>query len=137
MDSRRRRFLITSTAAALAGLAGCNTTNDPTETETDDGGSDGASTASPTPGDAPPGADQLGGPDDLRSSAAVDALSLDADQGAGQFVFSPAVVWLDSGATVTWTIDSGSHSATAYHPDTGTSDRSTDPPTNVRSDEQA
>jgi plastocyanin len=46
----------------------------------------------------------------------IEALSLDADQGAGQNVFSPAVVWVESGGTVTWENASGSHSVTAYHP---------------------
>lgn len=62
------------------------------------------------------GADVLGRPDDLQSSATVEALSLDSDQGAGQNVFSPAVVWVEQGATVTWENVSGSHSATSYHP---------------------
>jgi plastocyanin len=121
MNLERRR-LITAAAAGLAGLAGCTTEQ---ATESDAPGEEPSATATPTATDAaaPPGADQLGGPDDLQSSPTVEALSLDADQGAGQFVFSPAVVWVEPGATVTWAIESGSHSATAYHPDNGTSRR--------------
>ncbi|MEF8915709.1 plastocyanin/azurin family copper-binding protein [Natronomonas sp.] len=109
----RRALLRLGGAAALAALAGCSGAQNeelPTNTATD------TATATGTPADgAPPGADVLGGPDDLQSSATVEALSLDSDQGAGQFVFSPAVVWVEAGATVTFEDVSGSHSATAYH----------------------
>ncbi|WP_244605438.1 plastocyanin/azurin family copper-binding protein [Halorhabdus rudnickae] len=39
------------------------------------------------------------------------------DEGAGKYVNTPAVVWLETGGTITWEIDGGSHSVTAYHPD--------------------
>lgn len=31
--------------------------------------------------------------------------------------FEPDLVWIEAGGTVTWTNESGSHTATAYHPD--------------------
>lgn len=31
--------------------------------------------------------------------------------------FDPELVWIEPGGTVTWTNDSGAHTATAYHPD--------------------
>ena len=31
--------------------------------------------------------------------------------------FDPHVVWVERGGTVTWTLESGAHSTTAYHPD--------------------
>jgi len=123
-DIDRRTLLGASGAAILGVLAGCNspagdsganqaggaatTAADTTTTDT---------TTSAGGGDATPGADQLGGPDDLQSAATVEATVLDADQGAGQNVFTPAVVWVEQGATVTWNVADGSHSATAYHPD--------------------
>jgi plastocyanin len=111
----RRTLLRLGGVATTVALAGCSSGDedeDPTETD--------AATPTSTPsGDAPPGGDVLGGPDDLQSSATVEALSLDSDQGAGEFVFSPAVVWVESGATVTFEDVSGSHSATAYHSDNG------------------
>jgi plastocyanin len=76
--------------------------------DTDDGGMDGDETM--------PGRDQLGGPDNLQASAEIDAITLDSDQGAGQYVNTPAVVWLEPGGTVTWNIENGAHSVTAYHP---------------------
>jgi len=116
--NERRQFLRLSGIALAGGLAGCTSER---STDTEASGDDPTSTTTPSPaassGEAPPGADRLGGPDDLQSSATVEALSLEGDRGAGQFVFSPAVVWVEPGATVEWTIESGAHSATAYHPD--------------------
>lgn len=115
-DYDRRTLLRFGGVAAVAALAGCSgaqdDNDDPTPTDTPAGTSTPASG-----GDAPPGGDVLGGPDDLQSSATVEALSLDSDQGAGQFVFSPAVVWLEAGATITFEDAAGSHSVTAYHAD--------------------
>jgi len=120
MSPDRRSVLLGG--AALAGiLAGCST-----EPSDDGGGSDDdttttetetteTTTASGTGG--PSGADQLGGPDDLQSSATIRAASLDSDQGAGQFVFTPAVVWVEPGTTLTWEIEGADHSVTAYHSD--------------------
>ena len=103
----RRTVLKTLAAGSAVGLAGCSSSGD---------GDDGADDGSDDGGSQPPGADVGGGPDDLQSTATVEALRLDSDQGAGQNVFSPAVVWLEEGGTVTWENRSGSHSATAYHP---------------------
>jgi plastocyanin len=116
----RRRFLYAGLVASLGGVAGCSSPSD-----SDDGGGDTPTsqpTDSPTPtGGAPaagpPGADGLGGPDDLQSDVTIRAATLDSDQGAGRFVFTPAVVWVESGATVTWEIEGAAHSVTAYHPD--------------------
>ncbi|MFT4884076.1 MAG: plastocyanin, partial [Natronomonas sp.] len=111
----RRALLRLGGAATLTALAGCSGSQvDDVTTDTDTA----TDTPTSTPADgAPPGADVLGGPDDLQSSATVEALSLDSDQGAGQFVFSPAVVWVEAGTTVSFEDASGSHSATAYHSD--------------------
>lgn len=32
--------------------------------------------------------------------------------------FDPHIIWVKPGGTVTWEVESGSHTATAYHPDT-------------------
>ncbi|WP_435362918.1 plastocyanin/azurin family copper-binding protein [Haloarchaeobius sp. DYHT-AS-18] len=121
----RRRFIHASGAAALAALAGCSgqqSTGTVTETATDAA----TDTATKTQSDRsagsnnPPGADVLGGPDDRQSSAEVSAAVLDGDQGAGQFVFTPSVVFIEAGATVTWQIEGMPHSVTAYHEGNGT-----------------
>ncbi|MEF8842064.1 MAG: plastocyanin/azurin family copper-binding protein [Haloarculaceae archaeon] len=119
----RRTMLRLGGLALASSIAGCSGSSP--DTGGDTGEPTGTATATPEPTATPtsgssdggtPGADVLGGPDDLQSRATVEALSLDEDQGAGQFVFSPAVLWVESGATVTWEIGSGSHSATAYSP---------------------
>ncbi|MFB6227880.1 MAG: plastocyanin/azurin family copper-binding protein [Halobacteriales archaeon] len=120
----RRRFLYAGLVASLGGVAGCSSPSDsddgndktPTSAPTD------TLTDTPTPTGSgsttgPPGADELGGPGNLQSAPTVRAATLDADQGAGTFVFTPAVVWIESGTTVTWEIEGASHSVTAYHPD--------------------
>ncbi|MEF8813035.1 MAG: plastocyanin/azurin family copper-binding protein [Halovenus sp.] len=129
--SNRRKLLKilgTGTMVALAGCGSSDSDGDDGSTADDDTGGD--ETGGDTDGgtddgsgddddeEQVPGADVLGGPEDLHSSATVEALALDGDQGAGQNVFSPAVVWLEEGAKVTWDNASGSHSATAYHPET-------------------
>jgi plastocyanin len=83
--------------------SGAMSTDDPSE-----------GTTTPTP--TPLGADVLGGPDDLQSSAEVRATVLEEDQGAGRYVFTPAVVWLESGGTVVWNFEEADHTVTVYHP---------------------
>jgi plastocyanin len=108
----RRTLLHLGGVTAAAALAGCSGGQDDQVNPTDTSGDDPTATDA---GDSTPGADVLGGPDDLQSSATVEALSLEEDRGAGQFVFSPAVAWVESGSTVTFEDISGSHSVTAYH----------------------
>jgi plastocyanin len=120
MSTDRRRFLALG-GIALGALAGCSSRAPTSEGEnaasTDTATATETATPTPTPSSGqPPGADVLGGPDDLRGDLTVDAATLSADQGAGQFVFTPAVVWVESGTTVEWTISGGAHSVTSYHP---------------------
>lgn len=68
---------------------------------------------------APPGEDQVGGPDDLRESVTVRATVVESSDGDGQVVFTPAIVWLQPGGTVSWQFEVVAHSVTAYHPDNG------------------
>ncbi|WP_336325570.1 plastocyanin/azurin family copper-binding protein [Halovenus sp. HT40] len=126
-ETNRRRLLQVLGAGATVGLAGCGSSDDDSSDGQDDDtngpnddndSADQTDDGSGTEDEQVPGADVIGGPDDLQSSATVEALSLDSDQGAGQNVFSPAVAWVEEGATVTWEIASGNHSATSYHPDT-------------------
>ena len=118
MALRRRALLRVAAATSIGSIAGCGTqgSSAPTATEAPP-----PTTGSPTASgpQGPPGADVLGGQDDLRSSATVDATVLETDAGAGRFVNTPAVVWVSRGATVTWRIEGGAHSVTAYHPDYG------------------
>ena len=124
MPTDRRRFLALG-GIALGALAGCSSQAPTTEEDaaaTDTATRTVTTTATPA-SDQPPGADVLGGPNDLREDVTVDAATLSADEGAGQFVFTPAVVWVASGTTVTWTISGGAHSVTSYHPDNDRANR--------------
>ncbi len=115
MSTDRRRFLTLGTLAGCSSQAPTNDAEDAAATSTEV--QTGTPTPTPTPtSDQPPGADVLGGPGRLQGSATVDAATLADDQGAGQFVFTPAVVWVEPGATVEWTVSGGAHSITAYHP---------------------
>jgi plastocyanin len=107
----RRTLLELGGVTAVAALAGCAGVQDDGQSDGDENGGTG------TADGGTPGADVHGGPDDLRTSVAVEALSLEEDRGAGQFVFSPAVVWVEADTTVTFEDVSGSHSVTAYHED--------------------
>lgn len=136
----RRRLLRTGSIAATTGaLAGCLGGGDGDGTEGVDGGTpgdggttgdadgdptngtdsqsaDGTGDATETSTPPPIGADVLGGPDDLQSSAEVRATVLDEDQGAGRYVFTPAVVWLEPGGTIYWMFEETNHTVTVYHP---------------------
>lgn len=114
-DYDRRGVLRLGGAATFAALAGCSVGSDAESTPDDD--HDHTSTPGGSGGDEPPGADVVGGPDDLQAAPTVEATSLDSDQGAGQHVFTPAVVWVEASATVTFEDVAGGHSVTAYHPD--------------------
>ncbi|QIB73237.1 plasmid stabilization protein [Halogeometricum borinquense] len=118
MQQRRRQFLKLTGVGLTASFAGCAANEDEgTETEPATQTPTGTPTPTATGGSQPPGADVLGGPNDLQSEASVRAAVLDGDQGAGKFVFTPAVVWVESGTTVSWTIEGMAHSVTAYHED--------------------
>lgn len=116
----RRRVLRTGAVAATAGaLAGCSGGDGD---GADDGAGDGSTpsgdtpAATETPIPTPPGSDVLGGPTNLQSSAEVRATVLEEDQGAGRYVFTPAVVWLEPGGTVYWSFEETDHTVTVYHP---------------------
>ncbi|MEF8894490.1 cupredoxin domain-containing protein, partial [Halodesulfurarchaeum sp.] len=132
----RRGVLRTGAIAATAVFAGCSgagggdngdgtdpttagspstpSTETPAETEAPEETETAEETQ--TPVSPPVGADVLGGPDDLQSSAEVRATVLEEDQGAGRYVFTPAVVWLEPGGTIFWTFEETDHTVTVYHP---------------------
>lgn len=121
----RRKFLALTgalAATAVTPTAGCmgpgdsdGDTPEPTPTATP------TQTPTPTPTAAqgqPPGLNSLGGPDDLRTAPTAEAALLPQDEGGGVYVYDPAIIWVEQGATVTWEIKNASHSVTAYHSNT-------------------
>lgn len=121
----RRAYLKKVTTVAAAGLAGCVAPNAETETpagetptgagtptstagETETPGEEGTET--PTDGGTPAGEGTPTGDAELPST--VQMVTED-----GEYYFDPVGLLVEQGETITWRIESGAHSATAYHPD--------------------
>ncbi|MDZ7730049.1 MAG: hypothetical protein U5K37_02180 [Natrialbaceae archaeon] len=107
----RRRVLASGAAVTALTVAGCSGDGGPEESDSPEETTDDSS--------PPPGADVLGGPNDLQSRADVDATVLETDEGAGRYVFTPAVVWLERGGTVVWHFEETDHTVTVYHDNYG------------------
>ncbi|WP_315910249.1 cupredoxin domain-containing protein [Halapricum hydrolyticum] len=106
----RRRVLQGSGSLTLLGLAGCDA---PTGQPTDEpAGGEGHSDDHAGHGDSPHGHEQVGEPKATREVLVNTARNGDNTE----YHFDPHVTWVDVGGTVTWTLESGSHTATAYHP---------------------
>jgi plastocyanin len=117
----RRRLLQGTAGVAAVGLAGC--TGSP-ETTAGDGTSDGSSGDGSSDGSGgdedPPGHGEsehshgsVGEPKDEAEVLVNTARGPDNTE----YHFKPHVTRVSVGGTVTWTLESGSHTATAYHPD--------------------
>lgn len=107
----RRRLLEATSGLAIVGLAGCLGTtggagDDPGGTQTD-GGED-----QPGHGESEHGHDTVSEPKASREVLVNTA----RNQETTEYHFDPHVTWVTVGGTVTWTLESGSHTATAYHP---------------------
>lgn len=119
-DVTRRRFLIAGTTVALAGCVGSNAGggDTPTETTTEKTSTTTQGTET-TEGNGDSGhqteSDHHGshGSDLSGPSKHAEVAMATADGGSH---FSPHVVWVKTGGSVTWKLDGGAHSTTAYHP---------------------
>lgn len=107
-DGPSRRSVLGLTSGAItAGLAGCVTGSDRGES-TDDADEDTADHGDGSHGRESHGTD-LDGP-----SADAEVTMTTTESGDH---FEPHVVWIETGGSVTWTNESGNHSATAYGPE--------------------
>jgi plastocyanin len=61
--------------------------------------------------------DQRGGPENLLSDPTIRAIDIPDYDGPAPYVFTPAILWAETGSTVTWAVDGGTHAIAAYHPD--------------------
>ncbi|WP_101297511.1 cupredoxin domain-containing protein [Halegenticoccus soli] len=120
----RRRFAQFVGGAAVVGLAGCTG-----DAPTADAGSDGTTTGRPTETtgqgtepketttDGHGGSHESGGHGHGGAIEGpverAEVTMLSSDDGEH---FDPHVVWVETGGTVVWKLESGAHSTTAYHP---------------------
>jgi len=102
----RRRVLLTTGGVTAIGLAGCVGTPG-------SGSQSVASDGQPGHGEEPHGHEEVSGPTD----AAEVAVNTARFEDSTEFHFDPHVTWVTEGGTVTWRLESGTHTATAYHPD--------------------
>jgi len=112
----RRRLLEGTAGLAVAGMAGCvgspNSSGQQAAggTPTEDEGSGGDD--HPGHGQEAHGHDTVSEPEETREVVVNTARSEDSTE----YHFDPHVTWVEAGGTVTWRLESGTHTATAYHP---------------------
>ncbi|MFC7041540.1 cupredoxin domain-containing protein [Halonotius sp. GCM10025705] len=102
----RRRLLEGTTGVAIAGLAGCAGAPDASDQQQAEGDDQ------PGHGEEEHGHDQASEP----TPSAEVAVNTARSEGSTEFHFAPHVTWIEAGGTVTWRLESGTHTATAYHP---------------------
>ncbi|WP_324761122.1 cupredoxin domain-containing protein [Haloarcula sp. GH36] len=102
----RRKLLEGTAGLAVAGLAGCSAPSGSAQQQA--GGDD-----HPGHGQEEPGHDTVSEPAASREVVVNTARS----EGSTEYHFDPHVTWVEVGGTVTWRLESGSHTTTAYHPD--------------------
>ncbi|WP_158059294.1 plastocyanin/azurin family copper-binding protein [Halorussus halophilus] len=113
-ESTRRRFLAGTGVAVTVGIAGCSTSTPQQNSTTgslDENESSGSGESTTNHSDSHDDesgkhGSSLDGP---RGDANVTMKTTDSGSH-----FEPHVVWVEQGATVTWKLQSGSHSTTAY-----------------------
>lgn len=139
LTRRRMAALAGAAAASLAGCTGILNDSSSTEEPTDSGsGGDGSGSGGSDGGgdDGSGNVNESGGGSDSGSGDATDGSGADGTEaiplqsepadslsvsmvadGGGALYFEPQLVWMKPGGTVTWGLESGNHSVTAYHPD--------------------
>lgn len=135
LTRRRMAALAGASAASLAGCTGILNDSSPDETSdagSGDGGSDGADETGAGGDGSGDGSDSGSGGEatDASDSEGTETIPLQSEPRDSLTVsmvagddgttlrFDPPLVWVKPGGTVTWGLESGNHSATAYHPDT-------------------
>ena len=113
-----RRDLLAGTAGlAVAGLAGCSSA--PGESGQQQSGSSSSSEGGESGGDDHAGhGDEAHGHDTVSEPKASREVVVNTarTEDSTEYHFNPHVTWIEPGGTVTWRLESGTHTATAYHP---------------------
>lgn len=100
-ERTRRRFLTGAGVAVALGFAGCTGSSNQGDGDEDDSSGDGHS-------------DAHGASLDGQSASAT--VTMTTNDGGEHF--EPHIVWVEPGGSVTWELDSGSHTTTAYAEET-------------------
>ncbi|MFB6360946.1 MAG: plastocyanin/azurin family copper-binding protein, partial [Halobacteriales archaeon] len=113
MESTRRDVLQTTAGALVLGLAGCigtpvGASEETTTSHHDEGGEEPAGH-----GEGEHAHDRVSEPKQSREVLVNTA----RNAGTDAYHFKPHVTWVSVGGTVTWKLESGTHTATAYHPE--------------------
>jgi plastocyanin len=125
--NRRTLLKMTGSSVLLSGLAGCTQSVDQSATQADRGGERNGSSNDGSTGNHPTNNSHASAEDHANGSTGThdhnegvtgpvsraDVAMITNDDG---YHFDPHVVWVQKGGTVTWTLESGSHTTTAYHP---------------------
>lgn len=111
----RRQLLVSTASATLVGLAGCTSGSETNHTGDNHDDSHGK-TETENNGDHHGHGVTV--PDGPSETATVKMKTKD-----GKSHFEPHVVWVQNGGTVTFQTESGTHTATAYHPENNSPQR--------------
>lgn len=97
---------------AVVGLAGCSSSSDSS------GSTPGGSSGSSSGGDPAGHGEHEHGHDRVSEPKQSREVLVNTARGGGTdaYHFKPHVTWVTVGGTVTWKLQSGTHTATAYHP---------------------
>lgn len=106
----RRRLLKGTAGLTVVGLAGC--TGAPSGSEQEEAGGTPTDNERSEGDNHPAEHDQASEPKASREVAVNTARTEDSTE----FHFDPHATWVETGGTVTWRLESGTHTATAYHP---------------------
>ncbi|WP_336022824.1 plastocyanin/azurin family copper-binding protein [Halobellus salinisoli] len=123
---QRRRFLKTTVVATAAvATAGCIGNSDAQEDSPDE--TDGSNDESHTHGDGEEH-DEDDEHDESHSHNELpeepsDSVTVEMYSDGSEHHFNPHLVWVNTGGTVTWRLESGTHTTTAYHADNDTPER--------------
>lgn len=102
----RRQLLYGTAGLTIAGLAGCV------------GAAPTGSTPAPSGDDHPGHGEEAHGHDLVSEPEASREVVVNTArfEDSTEFHFDPHLTWVETGGTVTWRLESGTHTATAYHP---------------------
>ncbi|MFC7237680.1 plastocyanin/azurin family copper-binding protein [Saliphagus sp. GCM10025317] len=124
--TQRRRFLkatvVATTVVATAGCTDNSATQEGPPDDTDESNDESHTHGDGEEHDEDDGHDESHGHDELPTEPS-DSVTVEMYSDGSEHHFDPHLVWVNAGGTVTWTLESGTHTTTAYHADNDKPDR--------------